>query len=107
VLLLTGSPTPNHAGELFPHYRTFWPDLLLTPDGKSLGQTDFEERYTKYTDGAWGRSIHGSQSQDVLREAFAPVILRRRRRDVLGELPPLQVEDVPLLVRHGPGTGAP
>lgn len=99
VLLLTGSPTPNHAAELFPHYRTFWPDLLLTPEGKPLGQTDFEERYTKYTDGVWGRSIHGSQGQEVLREAFAPVILRRRRRDVLGELPPLQVEDVPLLVR--------
>jgi SNF2 family DNA or RNA helicase len=99
VLLLTGSPTPNHAGELFPHYRTFWPDLLLNREGQPLGQTDFEERYTKYTDTVWGRAIQGSRSQEVLREAFAPVILRRRRRDVLGELPPLQVEDVPLVVR--------
>jgi SWI/SNF-related matrix-associated actin-dependent regulator of chromatin subfamily A-like protein 1 len=107
VLLLTGSPTPNHAAELFPHYRTFWPDLL-SHDGKPLGQTDFEERYTKYTDGAWGRAIHGSQGQDILREAFAPVLLRRRRRDVLGELPPLQVEDVPLLIKPGgPGDYVP
>ena len=101
VLLLTGSPTPNHAGELYPHYRTFWPDLL-THEGKPLGQADFEERFTKYTDTTWGRNIHGSQGQDVLRRAFAPVLLRRRRRDVLDELPPLQVEDVPLV----PGPGA-
>jgi SNF2 family DNA or RNA helicase len=102
VLLLTGSPTPNHAGELFPHYRTFWPDLL-THEGKPLGQADFEERYTRYTDGTWGRSIHGSQGQDVLRKAFAPVLLRRRRRDVLEELPPLQVEDVPLVMSSTAG----
>jgi SNF2 family DNA or RNA helicase len=95
VLLLTGSPTPNHAGELFPHYRTFWPDLL-THEGKPLGEADFQERYTRYTDGPWGRAVHGSQGQEVLRKAFAPVILRRRRKDVLPELPPLQVEDVPL-----------
>jgi SNF2 family DNA or RNA helicase len=98
VLLLTGSPTPNHAGELFPHYRTFWSDLLRNREGQPLGQTDFEERYTKYTDTIWGRAIQGSQNQDALREAFAPVILRRRRQDVLGELPPLQVEDVPLMM---------
>lgn len=102
VLLLTGSPTPNHAGELFPHYRTFWADLL-THEGKPLGQTDFEERYTKYTDGPWGRAIHGSQDQDRLRQAFAPVILRRHRRDVLPELPPLHVEDVPLPGAVWPG----
>ena len=101
VLLLTGSPTPNHAGELFPHYRTFWPDLL-THEGRPLGQTaDFEERYTKYTDTTWGRNIHGSQGQDVLRKAFAPVLLRRRRRDVLDDLPSLQVEDVPLVHTFG------
>jgi SNF2 family DNA or RNA helicase len=95
VLLLSGTPCPNHAGELFPHYNTFWRDLL-THEGKPLGQTDFEERYTRYTDGPWGRAIHGSREQDRLRTALAPVILRRRREDVLPELPPLQLQDVPL-----------
>jgi SNF2 family DNA or RNA helicase len=95
VLLLTGTPCPNHAAELFPHYSTFWKELLQH-NNKPLGQTDFEERYTKYTDGPWGRQIQGSQGQDTLRRAFAPVILRRRRADVLKDLPPLTVQDVPL-----------
>jgi SWI/SNF-related matrix-associated actin-dependent regulator 1 of chromatin subfamily A len=30
VILLTGTPTPNHAGELYQHIRTFWPGVLRT-----------------------------------------------------------------------------
>ena len=106
VLLLTGTPTPNHAGELFPHYRTFWTDRLVY-GGKPLDQTSFEERFTRYTDGPWGRAVHGSTSQDVLREALGPVILRRRRHEVLPELPPLQVQDSPLLMPLAPPVPAP
>ena len=102
VLLLSGTPCPNHAAELFPHYTTFWRDLLHH-DGQPLGQTDFEERYTHYTDGPWGRAIHGSREQSVLREAFAPVILRRRREDVLDDLPPMTIQDVPV---PAPSSGA-
>lgn len=101
VLLLTGTPCPNHAAELFPHYWTFWKDLLQH-DNKPLGQADFEERYTKYVDGPWGRQIQGSQGQDRLRQAFAPVILRRRRNDVLKDLPPLTIQDVPLAMMGKP-----
>ena len=96
VLLLTGTPCPNHAAELFPHYNAFWRDLL-TREGKPLGQADFEERYTHYVDGPWGRQIQGSQGQGHLRQAFSPVILRRRRGEVLKDLPPLTVQDVPLV----------
>ena len=28
VILLSGTPTPNHAGEFWQHYRTFWPNAL-------------------------------------------------------------------------------
>lgn len=95
VLLLSGTPCPNHAGELFPHYTTFWRDLLLY-DGKPFDQTRFEETFTTFRDGPYGRSITGSRQQQRLREAFAPVIIRRRRDDVLPELPPLTIQDVPL-----------
>lgn len=92
VLLLSGTPAPNHSGELWQHVRTFWPDLVpLTP---TLEQ--FQERYTRYEDTIFGRQVRGSKLQDELRTKLAPVIVRRRRRDVLPELPPLQIEDTPL-----------
>jgi len=92
VLLLTGTPTPNHAGELWQHYRALWPDAL----GKPLTLTQFEERFTRYKDTVFGRQVVGSKNQAVLREALGPMVLRRRKDEVLAELPPLILQDVPL-----------
>jgi SNF2 family DNA or RNA helicase len=93
VLLLTGTPSPNHAGELWQHYRTFWPDAL---GKKPLALAQFEERFTRYRTGVYGRQITGSQNQGELRKALGPVILRRRKLEVLTELPPLIIQDIPL-----------
>lgn len=92
VLLLTGTPTPNHAGELWQHYRTFWPGVF----DRRLSQDQFEERFTRYRDTVYGRQVIGSKNQEALRQALGPVILRRRKDDVLDELPPLQLQDIPL-----------
>jgi SNF2 family DNA or RNA helicase len=97
VILLTGTPTPNHAGEIWQHYRTFWPTAL----GPPLGQHRFEDRFTRYRDTVYGRQITGSKNQPELRTALAPYILRRRKSDVLTELPPLQLQDIPLVAEAG------
>ena len=101
VILLTGTPTPNHAGELWQHCRTFWPWSLLWPHGspragQRMTQADFEDRFTRYRDTVYGRQVSGSQNQDQLRTTLSRVVLRRRKDDVLPELPPLQVQDVAL-----------
>jgi SWI/SNF-related matrix-associated actin-dependent regulator of chromatin subfamily A-like protein 1 len=101
VILLSGTPTPNHAGELWQHCRTFWPWSLLWPHGspragQRMTQADFEERFTRYRDTVYGRQVSGSKNQDQLRTALATVVLRRRKDDVLPELPPLQIQDVAL-----------
>lgn len=106
VILLTGTLTPNHAGEMFQHYRTFWSHRISRPmpnppGARPLNQPEFEERFTRYTDGIHGRRINGSRNQDQLRQALAPVILRRRRADVLPELPRLVCQDVPLVAAPG------
>jgi SNF2 family DNA or RNA helicase len=93
VLLLSGTPTPNHAGELWQHYRIFWPTSL---GPKPLSQAAFEDRFTRFKDTVFGRRITGSQNQDQLRDALKPVILRRRKAQVLTELPPLLLQDIPL-----------
>lgn len=107
VILLTGTLTPNHAGELFQHYRTFWPHRIgrpmpAPPGHRALNQPEFEERFTRYVDTVHGRQISGSRNQDQLRHALAPVILRRRRADVLPELPKLIYQDVPLVASRVP-----
>ena len=91
VILLSGTPTPNHAGELWQHVRTFWP---WVPHARTL--TQFEERFTRYRDTVFGRQIVGSQNQSELRDSLREVVLRRRKAEVLAELPPLQIQDVPL-----------
>jgi SWI/SNF-related matrix-associated actin-dependent regulator of chromatin subfamily A-like protein 1 len=93
VLLLSGTPTPNHAGELWQHYRTFWPSSL---GPKRLTQYEFEDRFTRYRDTVFGRQVTGSKNQGELRAALADVVLRRRKSEVLTELPPLQLQDIPL-----------
>jgi SWI/SNF-related matrix-associated actin-dependent regulator 1 of chromatin subfamily A len=99
VILLTGTPTPNHAGELWEHYRTFWPDLLSPrTEARPLTREEWQERFTVYQDTVHGRQVRGSKDQETLRARLGPVVLRRRRRDVLRELPPVQVQDVPLVL---------
>lgn len=105
VVLLTGTPTPNHAGELYQHYRTFWSSTLLVPNRggrpgdpshRALTQVEFEERFTRYRDTVYGRQVVGSKNQADLRDRLRDVVLRRRKDEVLPELPPLRVADIPL-----------
>lgn len=92
VLLLSGTPTPNHAGELYPHIRAFWPAVL---PGRGT-QYEFEDKYTRYIDTQWGRQINGSRNTAELRGLIQPYFLRRRKAEVLTELPPLISQDAPL-----------
>src|SRR5262252_1870067 len=92
VILLSGTPAPNHAVELYQHCRTFWPHACPGNGGLDA----FERTYTKYRDTVFGRQITGSQNQAQLRDKLHDVVLRRRKKDVLTELPPLILQDVPL-----------
>jgi SWI/SNF-related matrix-associated actin-dependent regulator 1 of chromatin subfamily A len=107
VLLLTGTPTPNHAAELWFHIRALWPSVLLVPDRRpntqkpwrQLSHVEFEEQVTDYKDTPWGRQIIRSKNQPWLRDRMRPFVLRRTKARVLPELPALQLQDIPLAVR--------
>lgn len=110
VVLLTGTLTPNHAGELWHHMRALWPASLVVPGrglmrgtrapteihAHQLTQAEFEERVTDFRDTRYGRQVIRSKNQTWLRERLGPFILRRTKAQVLPELPPLQTQDVPL-----------
>lgn len=105
VILLTGTPTPNHAGELYQHMRTFWPQTLRLPRlDRAMNQPEFEERFTRYKDTVFGRQVVGSKNQALLRARLDDMVLRRRKDQVLPELPPLVLQDIPLDV---PGPDVP
>jgi SWI/SNF-related matrix-associated actin-dependent regulator 1 of chromatin subfamily A len=94
VILLTGTPTPNNAGELWPHYRTFW--WRDQGDLRPIEHHEWQEQFCNYVDGVWGRQVTGSKNQPALRTRLKGTILRRTKREVLTELPPVQTQDVAL-----------
>ena len=105
VWLLSGSITPNHAGEMWPHYRALWPDAITKPSAgppyyRPLARHEFEDRFCVVTDAAFGRVIQGSRAVPQLRTALEHVARRRRKRDpdVMPDLPPVTHTQVPIPV---------
>ena len=90
VWLLTGTPTPNNASELFPHMRALWPDLL--PGTGTFA--DFIGRYTHFIQGDYGPKVLANKNEAELRERLAPHMLRRKPEDVLPDLPPTVYGDL-------------
>lgn len=79
VWCLSGTPAPNHAGELYPIVATLFPGALT--DVKK-GYDGFVRRFCKgYNDGFSFR-ITGSKNIPLLRSLLKPYLLRRLKKDV-------------------------
>jgi SWI/SNF-related matrix-associated actin-dependent regulator of chromatin subfamily A-like protein 1 len=91
--ILSGTLCPNHNGELFPHLNALFPDVLVSLFGKPVDEFTFQETFCRVADTPFGRSIKGSKNTARLREATANVFLRRRKADVLDDLPALDFQD--------------
>lgn len=102
VLPMSGTPAPNHAGELFPILKTLWPNVVRKPDGTAMNQFEFENEYCevvqKFFNSRQVRVIEGSKNIDKLRAKMAPYMIRARKADVLKELPPLSFDTLPVPV---------
>lgn len=94
VWALTGTPAPNNVSELWPMMFTFG----LTKQSFN----DFVQTFCKTTRTGYGLKILGSIRNNIpqIRAMLAPILLRRRKDQVLKELPPITYEDV--LVEPGP-----
>lgn len=89
VWALTGTPMPNHAGELWT-----W---LYTLGRTRLGYYDFVMRFCVFPPGCGpGDQVVGTnlKRKDELKMLLGPVMKRRLTKDVLQELPPLTFSDV-------------
>lgn len=89
---LTGTPMPNHPGELW--------TLLYVFGGTKLKYQDFIQRFCNFIPGSGFSSgnmrISGLKQSNALelKEILKSVCLRRLKKDVLKELPPVSVHSV-------------
>jgi SNF2 family DNA or RNA helicase len=98
VWLLSGTPMPNHPGELYAPLRAVWPDLLRERDINSYA--DLLRRYTYCRPTPHGIKVFGLRPGTDLRELVQRVIFRRLLKDVALDLPPLRWEPYPMEVTY-------
>jgi SNF2 family DNA or RNA helicase len=93
VILLTGTPNPNNSGEFYTHLRALAPKRLETENGR-LTYAQFIHRFCQVDVMHFGmrtvERIRGNKNIPELKERLKGWYIRRRKEDVLTELPPLQ-----------------
>lgn len=98
VFLLTGTPMPNNPSELWPMLRAVMPEAIIgLKTGKPVAYWPFAMRYCKMERNYLGHdTIVGGKNLPELRERMKPFVLRRKKADVLKDLPPIRFDVLPL-----------
>lgn len=93
VYCLTGTPQPNHPGELWPMLRALAPELIDRGNGKPMSLTQFKDKYCKQLLTPFGVKIVGSKNAAQLRDRLSGFVIRRTRAEVFGRdlQPPTRV----------------
>jgi SWI/SNF-related matrix-associated actin-dependent regulator 1 of chromatin subfamily A len=107
VLPLSGTPAPNHAGELYPILKALHPQALRGTNGRLLMQWEFEDRYCRVVLKRFGmgrpvRVVEGSKNLTELRAKLDGFMLRVKKEEVLKDLPPVRYDVVPIGVTNPP-----
>lgn len=92
VLLLSGTPVVNGAQDLYTYFKMVSPTLFKN-------KVEFCETFCKKRRNPWTRTIeyYGSKNDDKLNSLLQHYMLRRRKEDVLVELP--EKNRIPLYVK--------
>jgi SNF2 family DNA or RNA helicase len=98
---MTGTPAPNHAGELWGLVYHLRPDLIVSPvTGKPMREGEFLSRYCNIrqfkVNNHWVEQVTGSKNLPELRARLAPMLLMAKKKDVLPELPPIDFVTLPV-----------
>lgn len=96
VKLLSGTPSPNHPGELWPVLHALFPQAICKPGTSTpMRQFEFETRFckTKYSPfGQNKRKIVGGKNLPELAKRIAPYFLRRKFADVYKDASGIEIE---------------
>jgi len=96
VFCLTGTPTPNNPSELWPMLRAVMPDAITPESGKPTSYWGFVSQYCCTRDNGFGVEIVRGKNLDKLKERLSPFVLRRKKSEVLKDLPPITFDELPL-----------
>jgi len=100
IILLSGTITPNGAQELYPHLVTLWPDLIQIQSRhgtkRPMTEAEWAERVCVIRHSKFGPRYIGNRNARMVRKALDQVMIRRTKREVLPELPPVLARDIPL-----------
>ncbi len=98
VFCLTGTPTPNDPSELWPLARAVFPEAIPNPKipGKPMSYTPFVARYCKRVHNGFGFKIVGGKNLAELKQRIAPFVLRRKKEEVLQDLPSIRFDTLAL-----------
>ncbi|MBN9348273.1 MAG: DEAD/DEAH box helicase [Devosia sp.] len=104
--LMSATIQRKNAGELYPHLRALFPDVLTKLFGGVIPAYDaFIARFCVTQDTPYGLEIVGNNPITIheLREALRPYVLRRAKKDVQQEIGPVQHLTLPLTLSPIPG----
>lgn len=87
--LLSGTPMPNHPGELYTPFKYLWPEALQAEKAHTYAR--FIRRFCKVAITPWGEKPYGVRNAEILYGMIRPVMLRRTLEGVGLDLPPLRV----------------
>lgn len=90
IWLATGTPMPNHPGELYPHCRHLWPEHMQY-GGHLMEQWEFEAAFCEMVPTPYGVTVVGGRNLRELKARLAPVVSVIKRKEVL-DLPPIVIE---------------
>lgn len=100
VFCLTGTPTPNNPSELWAMLRAVMPASIERPmknDAlKPMAYWPFVEKFCVTQDTGFGIKIVRGKNLPELKSRIAPFILRRKKEDVLKDLPPIRFDTLAL-----------
>ncbi len=90
-ILLTGTPVPNHVGELWTHLSRLFPEVISGPSKIPMSHFQFMQRYCEMFHNSFGWQVKGNNSKTIgaLKRRLKPIIHRRRKTAL--DLPPLRI----------------
>lgn len=105
-LPMSGTPMPNHPGELFPILRVLFPETIRKTDGKLMKQYEFENAYcdieNRWFNGREVRQIKGGKNMETLRSKMKPYLIRLSKKQALPQLPDMSFDTYPVSAPNAP-----
>lgn len=93
---LTGTPMPNNPAEIWTTVRALAPDLIKNESGRTMSYAEFIVRYCHTRETPYGTKILGGKDLPTLNERIRGFYIRHRIKDVLPDLPPVTLQDIPI-----------